>query len=306
VTDPIVSVNMPCYRQLPLARLAVASVLAQEFGDFELNLIDDGASDEYRQYVESLGDGRVRYERNPARRGAMSNMFHAMTAGRGRYTVAFHEDDLMAPGYLRAAADWMDAHPRCAFVAARLQPLIADAGMPRASSAVRWASFESPADFLRSVFRGIEPMFGSVVYRRVALDGVQPKHDRYATLVDRPFLMALLERWTGALAEDPPMAWYREHGAGDSRNRAMTGEHILNLLETYRAAFPARMTDDDRALFLTYSGYWLPALLAMLTDDTQPPRHRVLFRAWRMGLYDPRRSRRFGRKRLLASMLSRA
>ena len=297
---------MPCYRQLPLARQAVASVLAQEFADFELNLIDDGASDEYREYVESLGERRVRYERNPLRRGAMSNMFHAMTAGSGRYTVAFHEDDLLAPGYLRAAVDWLDAHPRCGFVAARLRPLAADGDTPPAAAEPRWASFESPADFLRSVFRGIEPMFGSVVYRRVALDGVQPEHDRYATLVDRPFLMTILDRWTGALVEDPPMAWYREHGAGDSRNRAMSGEHVLHLLETYRAAFPAPIAEDDRALFLTYSGYWLPALLAMLPADTEPPRHRVLFRAWRTGLYDPRRSRAFGRKRLLASMLSRA
>ncbi len=304
--NPIVSVNMPCYRQLPLARQAIASVLAQDYGDFELTLFDDGASDEYREYVESLRDDRVRYERNPARRGAMANMFHAIAAGRGPYSLAFHEDDLLAPGYVGAAVQRLEADPRCGFVTAQLQSFQGDgeaAGLE--PGAAQWVAFDTPADFLRSVFRGVEPMFGSVVYRRAALDGISAEHDRFATLVDRPFLLAILERWTGALISEPPMAWYREHGAGDTRNRAMTGDHILHLLETYRAAFPSPMAPEDRTLFETYTGYWLPALLAMLPDDTQPPRHRVLFRAWRTGLYDPRRSRTFGRKRILMSMLSR-
>jgi hypothetical protein len=213
----------------------------------------------------------------------------------------------MAPGYLRAAVDRLEANPLCGFVAARLrtlrdEPLEAD----RKSGGTEWAEFKTAADFVRSVFRGVEPMFGSVMYRRAAVDGVTPDHDRYSTLVDRPFLLTILERWTAALVADPPMAWYREHGEGDRRNSAMTGDHILHLLETYRAVFPATMTTEDRSLLLGYTGYWLPALLAMVPAEAQPPRHRVLFRAWRNGLYDPRRSRIYGRKRLIASMLSRA
>ena len=65
---PLVSITIPCYRQLPYARRAVASILAQTFGDFELTLADDGASDEYRDYVAALGDARVRYQRASARR----------------------------------------------------------------------------------------------------------------------------------------------------------------------------------------------------------------------------------------------
>jgi glycosyltransferase involved in cell wall biosynthesis len=304
---PTVSVNVPCYRQLPLARQAIASVLAQDFADFELTLLDDGGADEYRDYAVSIGDSRVRYERNQRRRGAMLNMFQAIVSGRGRYSVAFHEDDLMAPGYLRAAVDRLEADSRCGFVATRLRPLGDDSSDADSKpGAAEWVDFKTPADFLRSVFRGIEPMFGSVVYRRAAVDGLVPEHDRYSTLVDRPFLLSILERWSAALVVNPPMAWYREHGEGDNRNQAMTGEHILRLLETYRAVFPAAMTAADRDLLLGYTGYWLPALLTMVRADTQPSRHRVLFRAWRTGLYDPRRSRVYGRKRLLASLLSKA
>jgi len=314
IRNPVVSVNIPCYRQLPLAKRAVASVLAQDFSDFELTLIDDDAAEDYREFVEALGDDRVRYVRNPSRLGAMLNMFAAINTGRGRYSIAFHEDDLLEPGYLSAAARRLDDDARCGFVAATLRPFqheseiggSADRKQPAAAHRPEeWVAFDTAADFLRSLFRGVEPMFGSVVYRRAALDGVMPRHDHYATLVDRPFLLSILERWTGALIADPPMAWYREHAAGDTRNRATTGEHILNLFARYRAMFPAPMAPADQALFESYAGYWLPALLALLPPDTRPARHRVLLRAWRSGLYDPRQSRRFGRKRILASLLSR-
>jgi len=97
---PLVSINIPCYRQLDYARRCLDEIRAQTFRDFAVTLYDDGESDEYRDYVAGLGDERVRYHRNPVRLGAMRNMFHAITAGTGRYTMAFHEDDLIGPHYL--------------------------------------------------------------------------------------------------------------------------------------------------------------------------------------------------------------
>ena len=53
-------------------------MLAQSVEDFEITLLDDGASDEYRDYVRDLGDARVRYQRNPTRRGAMDAVLGAV------------------------------------------------------------------------------------------------------------------------------------------------------------------------------------------------------------------------------------
>src|SRR5690349_5979651 len=102
-TQPLVSITMPCYRQLDRARRSVETILSQSFADFELTLADDGASDDYRDYAASIGDPRVRYRRNPARLGAMKNIFAAIAGGSGKYSLAFHEDDLLARDYLAAA-----------------------------------------------------------------------------------------------------------------------------------------------------------------------------------------------------------
>jgi glycosyltransferase involved in cell wall biosynthesis len=118
---PLVSINIPCYHQLASARRCIAATRAQSLGDFEINLLDDGASDEYRGMAESLGDPRVRYYRNPVRLGAMRNMFQGITAGRGRYTIAFHEDDLLGSQYLETAVSILERDPSCGFAGGELR-----------------------------------------------------------------------------------------------------------------------------------------------------------------------------------------
>jgi len=216
---PLVSVNVPCYRQLPLNRRAVETIRAQSFANLEITLIDDGASDEYRQSVESLGDPRVRYVRNPERLGAMRNMFAAIETGRGQYTMAFHEDDLLSAGYLEQAVGILERDPRCGFVACELREFTAEptaAELGRRAPDPAYDVFASDADLVRGILRGVNPMFGSVVYRRAALEHARADLDRFDTLVDRP----LTQRWPGASPSDRsvpgPRYWQPNHMVPDA------------------------------------------------------------------------------------------
>jgi hypothetical protein len=146
-------------------------------------------------------------------------------------------------------------------------------------------------------------MFGSIVYRRAALSDASATHEQFATLADRPFLLQILDRWSGAILRDP-LVWYRKHGDSDDRHLAMNGEHILRLLQLYRDAFPERLSTPDRALFYGYTGYWLFTLYRLVPPEARPPLRPFVFRAWRKGLYDPRWSSGLGRKRLIALMLT--
>src|SRR5471032_3140904 len=160
LNQPLVSINIPCYRQLAEARRCLESVLSQTLGDFELTLYDDGESDDYREYVASLGDARVRYHRNPERLGAMRNMFHAVHAGSAKYTLAFHEDDLLNRHFLASAVSILETHPSCGFVAAQLREFTDEpspAQLAAASNGPSYDLFESPGDFLRGILGGLEP-----------------------------------------------------------------------------------------------------------------------------------------------------
>jgi glycosyltransferase involved in cell wall biosynthesis len=304
---PLVSINLPCYKQLPLARRAVESLLAQSFEDIEVILHDDGGSDEYREYVESLGDSRVRYERNRERLGAMYNMFAAMEGGRGKYTMSFHEDDLLSAGYIRAAVSVLEDHPTCGFVACDLTEFEDEPSaeqLNRLNPRPNAELFATGADFVRGILRGTEPMFGSMVYRRTALEYVRPHHEAFATLVDRPFLLSVMKRgWSAAVIHEP-LAWYRRHGHDDTRHLAMNSDHVLRLLRTYRCSLPERWTSEDRALFYSYTGYWLFELYRLTPPDRRPAVWRYLFRAWRLGLYNPRARGRSGLRQIQRAVLN--
>ncbi|MFI5179365.1 MAG: glycosyltransferase family 2 protein [Vicinamibacterales bacterium] len=302
---PLVSVNMPCYHQLDYARRSVAAILAQTFTDFELTLLDDGASDEYAAFVSSLGDSRVRYHRNPMRLGAMQNMFEAIVFGRGTYTLAFHEDDLMSRGYLAAAVAILERHPACAFVAGHLREFhseVSPSDLAKAGEYPEYEVFQSGAEFLRGILRGAEPMFGSVVYRRAAVAGVTPLHDEFATLVDRPFLLSVVDGGSAAVIREG-LVWYRAAQADDTRHLAMRAEHIFRLFALYKSTLPQPLSPQDAALFYGYSGYWLFRLYDLTPADARPAFRAFLFRAWREGLYQPRWRGRFGLRLIKRALL---
>ncbi len=307
IGEPLVSVNIPCYRQLHLSRVALESIRAQSFSNLEITLLDDGASDEYRAYVESLGDPRVRYLRNPERLGAMRNMFAAIEMGRGQYAMAFHEDDLLSAGYIETAVNILESHPACAFVASELREFgdePSSAALAKSVPHPAYDMFASGVDLVRGILQGIEPMFGSVVYRRAALEHAHADHDVFATLVDRPFLLSIMSQgWSAAVVREP-MVWYRQHGEGDTRHLAMTTEHVLRLLSAYRRLLPARWTRQDQTLFFSYSGYWLFELYRLTPPENRPPVWRFLLRAWREGLYNPRARGRLGLRQIQRALLN--
>lgn len=303
----MISVNIPCYRQLHHAARAIASVRTQTYQDLDINLLDDGASDEYAQYVDSLHDPRVRYHRNPERLGAMRNMFSAVTAGTGEFTMAFHEDDLLSTTYLAAAAAFLDGHRSCGFVACQLREFSVEpepGALALTCDPPPVETFATRPDFVRGILRGVEPMFGSVVYRRSAVADVAPDHDGYATLVDRPFLLSIMKRgWTAAVIQ-APLAWHRSHGNGDARHLAMTTDHVLHLLKTYRDALPPDWSREDRTAFFRYTGYWLFELYRLTPPARREPVWKYLFRAWRQGLYDPRARGHFGIRQISRAVLN--
>jgi glycosyltransferase involved in cell wall biosynthesis len=296
--SPLLSITVPCYRQINRARRCVQTLLDQSFQDFELTLVDDGASDEYREYVAALDDSRVMYHRNPVRLGAMKNIFQAIARGTSRYSLAFHEDDLLGRDYLEAAIGILEHQPDCGFVAAELREFVDEPPVETLSRRVGspvHEQFKSGADFLKAIFRGVEPMFGSIVYRRAAIEHVAPPLEHYGTLADRPFLLAILKNWSGAIIREP-LAWYRRHGERDTRHDAMTAEHILRLFRTYRSTLPHTQPARD---FFSYSSYWLVALYRLVPSDARPSLRSFLFQAWREGLYDPRGRGKAGYKQAL-------
>jgi len=95
-------------RYLPLA---VGSVLGQTFDDFELLMIEDGSTDGTFEIISSYDDRRIRYLRNPVRRGAEFSRQRGLEAARGEYVAILDADDVAFPDRLDVQAAYLDAVP---------------------------------------------------------------------------------------------------------------------------------------------------------------------------------------------------
>ncbi len=89
--EPLVSIVIPTHNRPGHLRQALESCLAQDFGNFEAIVVENGGTKGAGDVISDLGDARLRFIRTE-RTGAAVARNIGNAAARGRY-VAIHDDD---------------------------------------------------------------------------------------------------------------------------------------------------------------------------------------------------------------------
>ncbi|MEW6376342.1 MAG: glycosyltransferase [Thermodesulfobacteriota bacterium] len=108
---PKVSVIIPAYNRLPMLKEALDSVLAQDFEDFELIIVDDGSTDGTGEEMKKYG-GRVRLFQHSENRGVSAARNRGILHARGKYTAFLDSDDLWVKGKLKIQVAFLDDNPQ--------------------------------------------------------------------------------------------------------------------------------------------------------------------------------------------------
>jgi len=92
--SPRVSVIITTFRRPAYLKKAVASVLGQDFGNFELIIVNDGPADaETDAVVSSFRDDRIKYLRNGENLGGAKSLNIGLGAATGKYIAILDDDD---------------------------------------------------------------------------------------------------------------------------------------------------------------------------------------------------------------------
>ncbi len=159
---PAVSVVMPVYNVARFLGDAIRSVLAQDFADFELILVDDGSTDDSPAICRSFDDPRIRILRQ-ANRGLAGARNTGIAAARGRHVALLDSDDLWEPEKLGRHVAHLDADPGLG-VSYSGAALIDEAGRMLGLAQTPRVGPVTP----RQVFCGLGPCNGSVPVLRLA------------------------------------------------------------------------------------------------------------------------------------------
>ncbi len=98
-TEPLVSIIIPTYSRPNLFGKALASAIAQDYGNIEIIVSDDSPDDATRRVLESLPTrGRiVRYRHNVPALGAAQNFADSLPLAEGVYVNYLMDDDILSP-----------------------------------------------------------------------------------------------------------------------------------------------------------------------------------------------------------------
>lgn len=89
-------------------KLALRSVLSQDYPHFSVLIIDDGTHDERLvKYISSLNDPRITLKQNANNLGLSRNFELARLTSTGTYLVFLGQDDLLEPNYISSVLPWL-------------------------------------------------------------------------------------------------------------------------------------------------------------------------------------------------------
>ena len=118
MTTPAVSIVMPFFNPGGFLAEAIDSILAQEFIDFELLLLNDGSTDGSEALVRQYTDQRIRYLPNEQNMGLVYTLNKGLDEARAPLIARMDADDIAFPERLRLQVDYLNAHPEADLVAA--------------------------------------------------------------------------------------------------------------------------------------------------------------------------------------------
>jgi glycosyltransferase involved in cell wall biosynthesis len=108
---PIISIGMPLRNSSATVAHAIESVLAQQFSDWELIIIDDGSTDGTAEAVRRFGDPRIRLVEHAGNCGLATRLNEAVRLAAGEFFARMDGDDVMYPERLRLQYEFLQLHP---------------------------------------------------------------------------------------------------------------------------------------------------------------------------------------------------
>jgi glycosyltransferase involved in cell wall biosynthesis len=109
-TSPQITVLMPAYNAGKYIAEAIASVLGQTFGDFELLIVNDGSTDDTVSIIKSFDDQRIRIV-SQSNQGVAAALNTGLRHAHADYIARFDADDICLPHRLQKQYDFLKANP---------------------------------------------------------------------------------------------------------------------------------------------------------------------------------------------------
>lgn len=248
---PTVSVVIPAYNVAWCVRKAVDSVLAQDWRDFEVVVVNDGSTDDTAAVLATYGHA-IRVVDQP--NGGMSNARNAgIRAARGEFIAFLDADDWWLPAKLGRQVALMRERPQLGFCscAARVEG-------PDGDLLNLWRCPQRQGPLLPYLFQGGTSVPGScsAVLAKRDLVIAAGAFDETLRGAEDPDLWIRLAAITDYACIDEPLAGILRRPGSVSRNLEAMRESTLRMMRKNRHLLPRELQ----------GGYWRACVAGICGD----------------------------------------
>lgn len=227
---------------------AVASVLAQTYGDLVLWVYDNASADETAAVVSAFAarDARVHYHRHETNIGGFENFLYAMERVETPYFAFLSDDDALFPNCYEVCMGGFAAHPD-AYMSAGSTVEVDEAGAVRYAPMARWPreGLYLPPESLFMMLDNRHPTWTAVVFRREALRDVGVLDPAVGPPSDLDYELRIAARFPVAVSFEPSAVYTHHSGSGSAREDARVAAGMTVMLENLCA--DARIAAGVRA-----------------------------------------------------------
>ena len=241
-TPLTVTVVIPTHNRRVFLSEAIATVMAQTCTDWELIVVDDGSTDDTRQFLEASRDSRIRHIVRDTAGGPSVARNAGLADARGDAVMFLDDDDLLRPETLKRLSDALRAHPEALAVTAACRLYTEGVGSlkvyhyPRPHTGIIW----------RELLFGWWANSGQNLYRTSVIRAIGGYDPHYFNAQDRKLWLEVA--WRGPVCVLPFVAMeYRQHARQISKGdgipatrQKMWGEFIAGL--------PSRLQPEARGI----------------------------------------------------------
>ena len=114
-SHPLVSIILPVYNQAPFLSTCIESVIDQNWGNWELIIINDGSTDESERIILSYKDPRIRYI-HQENRGVSSARNAGLQAMGGDFFCFLDSDDQLPAESIDSRLEVFKKNPETTYV----------------------------------------------------------------------------------------------------------------------------------------------------------------------------------------------
>ncbi len=232
----VLDIVMPYYGDVALMQDAVRSVLAQQDPNWRLTVVDDGAEPGVPEWFASLGDDRVRYQRNERNLGVTGNFNKCLALAEHERVVLLGCDDLLLPNYVGVVRAVHADHPGAGIVqpgvrvidgsGKQVRTLVDEAKRRVYAPRVSGRLVMRDEELAVSLLRGDWLYFPALCWKTELIQqvGFDPE---LRVIQDLALLVELVRRGASLVVDDTEAFAYRRHAASESSGAALDGSRFV-------------------------------------------------------------------------------